>query len=62
MFVGVIEGGKMKPQYKFAFNFYPHLNQKLNNGKQILTFYIPSNKESGILIIDKKNFYFHILK
>lgn len=62
VFVGVIEGGKMKPQYKFAFNFYPHLNQKLNNGKQILTFYIPSNKESGILIIDKKNFYFHILK
>jgi|GEM_PF-1512373 len=62
VFVGVIENGKMKPQYKFAFNFYPHLNQKLDNGKQLLTFYIPSTKENGILIIDQKSFYFHILK
>ncbi|MFH6956652.1 hypothetical protein ACHRV1_04540 [Flavobacterium aquidurense] len=62
VFVGVIENGKMKSQYKFDFNFYPHLNQTLDNGKQLLTFYIPSSKENGILIIDQKNFYFHILK
>jgi hypothetical protein len=62
VFVGVIENKKMKPNYKFNFNFYPHLNQKLDNGKQILSFYIPSNKENGILIIDKKDIYFHILK
>ena len=62
VFIGVIENGKMKPQFKFAFNFYPHFNQKLENEKQLLTFYIPSNKENGILIIDKKNIYFHVLK
>lgn len=62
VFVGVVENEKMKPKYKFDFNFYSHLNQNLDNGKQLLTFYIPSTKENGILIIDKKNIYFHILK
>ncbi len=61
-FIGVIENKKLKPIYKFDFQFFANFNQKLENGKQILNFYIPSNKENGILIIDKMNVYFHILK
>lgn len=62
VFIGFIENRKMKPRYKFDFNFYPHLNQTLDDGKQLLTFYIPSSKENGILIIDHNNFFFHMLK
>lgn len=62
VFIGFIENGKMKPQYKFDFNFYSRFSQSLDKGKQLLTFYIPSSKENGILIIDQSNIYFHILK
>ena len=61
-YIGVIEKGKIKPIYKFAFKFFTNLNQNLENGKQILNFYNPVNKENGILIIDNMNIDFHVLK
>lgn len=62
VFVGVIDKGKMKKLYKFNFNFDSHFSQSFKNGKQLLTFYIPSIKKNGILIIDKKDFHFQIVR
>ncbi|MBB4801528.1 hypothetical protein HNP37_001589 [Flavobacterium nitrogenifigens] len=62
VFIGVVEKGKMQQKYKFNFNFYSYSRQNFEDKKKLLTFYIPSNRKSGILIIDKKDFYFHILK
>jgi ABC-type uncharacterized transport system involved in gliding motility auxiliary subunit len=52
----------MKPIYTFDFKFSPQFNQRLSNGKQILTFDIAENEKDGILIIDGNNLDFKFLR
>jgi hypothetical protein len=60
-YIGRIENEKMKMIYEFDFNFYSQLNQVTDNGKQILNFMTPNNKEKGILIIEENNLKFKFL-
>ena len=60
-YIGEIEDKKMKQVYKFPFKFYSDLNQRLDNGQQILTCYFDNDKR-GILIIEGNHFNFYRLK
>jgi hypothetical protein len=60
-YVGEIENKKMKPVYTLPFKFSANLNQRLDNGQQILVCYFADNRR-GILVIDGKRFNFYRLK
>jgi hypothetical protein len=61
-YIGIIEKSRMKSIYKFDFKFFPHYNQQLENGQQVLNCYLPDTKRNAILIIDKNNFNFYVFK
>jgi hypothetical protein len=61
-YLGEIDGGKMKLVYEFDFKFYAHLNQRCDDGKQVLSLYMPDTEKSGILIIDKNKMNFYLIK
>jgi hypothetical protein len=61
-YIAEIENEKMKPIYTFDFKFSPQFNQRLSNGKQILTFDIAESEKDGILIIDGNNLDFKFLR
>jgi hypothetical protein len=60
-YVGEIENKKMNSVYKFPFKFSANLNQRLDNGQQVLVCYFADDRR-GILVINGKYFKFYRLK